>query len=248
MATQAAEEQRSIAFVIALKSGLHSDFEIVCGKDVYAVHKVIITALSPYFDNAVKFDAAGKEKEDERIEFPEDDPLLIKALVQFMYELDYDLPPLPQAALLHQTRPPPRVTSFLPPAPARCPHGFDHFFSCPKDHSKHAPEHLALHAALYTLADKYLMPALQDLCAEKFKDCAHLYCRTPEFPRAIEMIFAELPQGDVKMKMAVIETLTDQSSLCLEPKINALLHDHSDLSVGVIENAVKESNRINFPK
>ena len=73
-------------------------------------------------------------------------------------------------------------------APDRCRHGFDIADTCPEDSFKHAPEHFALHVALYTLADKYLMPPLQELCVEKLKECAHLHSRTEEFAHAIELI------------------------------------------------------------
>ncbi|CAI6302599.1 unnamed protein product [Periconia digitata] len=80
----------------ALESGIkslylpekYSDFTIVCGDDVFPVHKAIICPRSDYFAAAVKF---GKEASENKIVLSEDEPAIVKLMIQYFYKLNYKL-------------------------------------------------------------------------------------------------------------------------------------------------------------
>ncbi|KAF2251316.1 hypothetical protein BU26DRAFT_518009 [Trematosphaeria pertusa] len=72
-----------------LASGKHSDFVITCGDDVYNVHKAILCSQSDVFDAASRF---GKESEDGRMDLAEDEPEIVKYMIQYLYEEQYEVP------------------------------------------------------------------------------------------------------------------------------------------------------------
>ncbi|KAI8938336.1 hypothetical protein NX059_005987 [Plenodomus lindquistii] len=75
-----------------LTSGNYSDLTVKCGNDVYKVHKNIVCSRADFFARAIKF--GGKEAEENEIELPEDQPEVIKLLMQYLYESEYE-PRLP---------------------------------------------------------------------------------------------------------------------------------------------------------
>ncbi|KAF2107091.1 hypothetical protein BDV96DRAFT_673799 [Lophiotrema nucula] len=79
------ESQKSL-----LETGKFSDFVITCNGRTWHVHKAIIAQQCAFFDGATRF---GKSAEDNAIDLPEDDPDAVGYMLQYLYELDYDVPP-----------------------------------------------------------------------------------------------------------------------------------------------------------
>ncbi|KAF2107104.1 hypothetical protein BDV96DRAFT_590110 [Lophiotrema nucula] len=75
-----------------LSSGDYSDLKITCQGEVFNVHKVVVCNRVEFFARAIRF--PGKESNDANVDLPEDDPSVVKLLVQYMYEGEYD-PVLP---------------------------------------------------------------------------------------------------------------------------------------------------------
>ncbi|CAN9212009.1 unnamed protein product [Alternaria alternata] len=75
-----------------LKSGAYSDLTIACGSDTYKVHKVIICGRADFFARTLNF--GGKESESGIVDLPEDEPTIVKLLIQYLYEGEYE-PSLP---------------------------------------------------------------------------------------------------------------------------------------------------------
>lgn len=71
------------------KSSDYSDFKIICGNDVHKVHKAIVCSQSDFFAAACRF---GQEATNGEIRLQEDKPALVKAMIQYLYHLEYDLP------------------------------------------------------------------------------------------------------------------------------------------------------------
>ncbi|PVI05416.1 hypothetical protein DM02DRAFT_725114 [Periconia macrospinosa] len=69
-------------------SGKYSDLTIVCGDDVYPVHKAIICPRSDFFAAAVEF---GKEAAENKIDLSHDEPHIVKLMIQYFYKLSYEL-------------------------------------------------------------------------------------------------------------------------------------------------------------
>jgi hypothetical protein len=84
-----------------LDSGKYSDFVITCGFETFNVHKAVVCARSGFFERAERF-AVGRQAyqepraktEEGKVHLPEDEPEIIKLLIQYLYEGEYD-PKLP---------------------------------------------------------------------------------------------------------------------------------------------------------
>ncbi|KAL1596462.1 hypothetical protein SLS60_009108 [Paraconiothyrium brasiliense] len=73
-----------------LEFGKHSDFKITCGDKTWDVHKAIVCSQSDFLDAATRF--GGKETTEGVIDLSNDDPDVVGCMIQFMYEVDYQLP------------------------------------------------------------------------------------------------------------------------------------------------------------
>lgn len=84
---EASRQKVLVSLQGSLQTGNYSDLTVTCGQDIYKVHKVIICSRAVFFANAIKF--PGKESEDDTIDLPEDEPEIIKLLMQYLYEGEY---------------------------------------------------------------------------------------------------------------------------------------------------------------
>ncbi|CAN9451290.1 unnamed protein product [Alternaria alternata] len=71
-----------------LKSGAYSDLTITCGNDTHKVHKVIVCERAEFFARTLKF--GGTESESSIIDLPEDEPKVVKLLIQYLYGGEYE--------------------------------------------------------------------------------------------------------------------------------------------------------------
>ncbi|KAI4945147.1 hypothetical protein J4E91_008124 [Alternaria rosae] len=85
---EAAQKQALASLKGILKSGAYSDLTITCGSDMYKVHKVIVCERAKFFARAIKF--GGQESENGTVGLPEDEPAIVKLLVQYLYEGEYE--------------------------------------------------------------------------------------------------------------------------------------------------------------
>ncbi|KAF2134922.1 hypothetical protein P153DRAFT_329795 [Dothidotthia symphoricarpi CBS 119687] len=83
------QKQLLASFKGLLKSGAYSDLTVTCGDDSYKVHRVIVCERADFFARAIKF-GGQKEAENRTIDLPEDDPDVIKLLIQYLYEGEYE--------------------------------------------------------------------------------------------------------------------------------------------------------------
>ncbi|OAL00252.1 hypothetical protein IQ06DRAFT_347635 [Phaeosphaeriaceae sp. SRC1lsM3a] len=94
-------EELAVELKALLVSGEYSDLEITCGDDSYKVHKAIVCSRSTFFRKAVNF-PVGKEAADNSINLSDDDAMVVKLLIDFFYESEYE-PKLPTIARETQT-------------------------------------------------------------------------------------------------------------------------------------------------
>ncbi|KAJ4984238.1 BTB/POZ domain-containing protein [Stagonosporopsis vannaccii] len=76
------------SFKDSMTSGAYSDLTITCGSDIYKVHKVVVCGRADFFARAVKF--GGQESQTGEIHLPKDEPEVIKLLIRYLYEGEYE--------------------------------------------------------------------------------------------------------------------------------------------------------------
>ena len=77
---------------------------------------------------------------------------------------------------------------------------------CPRARPKDDKSQLLIHSKLYSLADKYDIPGLQDLAAAKFKAACADFWHTEAFPVVAEHVFISTPDTDTGLR-AIVKTL-----------------------------------------
>ncbi|KAF2648423.1 hypothetical protein K491DRAFT_784088 [Lophiostoma macrostomum CBS 122681] len=94
MASQSRLDELVESNRLLLESGKHSDFIVTCGNDTYNVHKAIICPRCDFFDGASRFGKASSviEAENNAVELVDDDPEIVKHMMQYIYTLDYEVP------------------------------------------------------------------------------------------------------------------------------------------------------------
>ncbi|KAL1993463.1 hypothetical protein VTN49DRAFT_3412 [Thermomyces lanuginosus] len=68
----------------------YSDLTIVCGTEKFAVHRCIVCPRSQFFARAC--DGDYQESASREIHLPDDDPIVVKKVIQYLYTLDYSVP------------------------------------------------------------------------------------------------------------------------------------------------------------
>ncbi|KAF2790359.1 hypothetical protein K505DRAFT_340489 [Melanomma pulvis-pyrius CBS 109.77] len=233
-----------------LQDGKHSDFTIICGDDIYKVHKIVIASLSQHFRRAIEF---GKEKEENSITLHDDDHDLVKLMIQFMYTIDYDVTTISSAsaagaasaALAIRVAREADLGHLLDPNHCEyfCLHGFRRQgdSECPQLLNTASAQDLVTHAELYSLADKYMMQSLKDLCIEKFKMCCHHYYYYSEaLSDAIEAVYENTPGTDLGLRDVVVELLCQKPELLNKDVIKETLKQYNELTIAVLMQKGKE--------
>ncbi|KAH7366587.1 hypothetical protein BKA66DRAFT_193310 [Pyrenochaeta sp. MPI-SDFR-AT-0127] len=244
-----------------LETGEYSDLTITCGDDTYHVHKLLVCSQSSFFKKAEKF-PVGKEAAEAKIDLPEDEPAVVKLLIQFLYEGEYE-PKLPDSEYRKAdgsyTVTAPKVSRFHYQFPHTCRRGCPapDYDVCPHHSCKHdtckekcenficavctAPPppdggaaQLLLHAQLYESGDKYDIPALKHLAREKFDRAAKSFWNADEFSHAVEHACLTTPESDFGLRDIIINTISAHIELLNKPSIIQLLKTQTGLAYGVL--------------
>ncbi|KAI8938333.1 hypothetical protein NX059_005984 [Plenodomus lindquistii] len=237
-------------------SGDFTDLTIVCGKDVYHVHKVVVCALSPVFLKAMKF--PGKEAEENKIDLSQSDPAIVKLLVQFIYEAEYapklSTTPVAPGAIIDGDR------TVVQNVPHRCTTG-----SCYADQDARRLQvcqhhicgkqcnyncmsfrcdvclwidgdasQLLVHAKMYQMADIYDILGLKKLCINKFQRACLFHWDSLDFVRATKHVFESTPEHDQGLRNIVCNTISQHIGLLDKPGIELLMTECNALVFGVL--------------
>ncbi|EXK28680.1 hypothetical protein FOMG_15139 [Fusarium oxysporum f. sp. melonis 26406] len=92
MALQSAQSKALVE-----RTGDYSDLVISCGKDQYRVHKAIICPRSDFLKAA--FDGEFKEAQTGTIDLPDDDPVAVRMMIEYLY---HDIYAPPAGAGIHR--------------------------------------------------------------------------------------------------------------------------------------------------
>ncbi|KAI4639935.1 hypothetical protein J4E93_008734 [Alternaria ventricosa] len=235
---EAARNQLYLTFKNLLASGKFSDLTVTCGPDSYKVHKNVVCSRAEFFSRAVKF--GGKETEQGSVDLPEDEPAIVKLMMQYIYEGEYD-PALPDNELGGSTKitvpptpTPPHKKSrvarqmFVPATPTSFPHS-----SLPIPGTS---TQLMVHAKLYEIADKYDVVGLKELVIEKFKRACHSFWNDPSFANAAHHVFSTTPEHDKGLRDIVSKTIAEHmAELVKKPEVEALLTEFNGLAFGLLK-------------
>ncbi|KAI4622193.1 hypothetical protein J4E83_004933 [Alternaria metachromatica] len=226
---EAARNQLHLTFKNLLASGEFSDLTVTCGPDSYKVHKNVVCSRAEFFSRAVKF--GGKETEQGSVDLPEDEPAIVKLMMQYIYEGEYD-PTLPDNRLSNSMQPECHHTCrgftcglcyVAPTAPTALP-------------IPGSPTQLMVHAKLYEIADKYDVVGLKELVIEKFKRACHSFWNDPSFAAAAHHVFSTTPEHDKGLRDIVSKTIAEHmTELVKKPEVEALLTEFNGLAFGLLK-------------
>jgi len=263
-----------------LASGDFSDFVITCGDDRYDVHKMIVCTRSEFFARAVKFGGkvcflcvgdvyalsertsnATQETNEGKVDLPEDEPAIVKLLVQYLYEGEYRLesPDGPGFRVVNAagsgTTPDEQIeyTCDFPHTcdganegcmePVICPHhtcGLHCESACIKflcsecTETIEPPEQLLTHAKMYEIGDQYGVQGLKELSRKKSSKGCPLLWKADDFAMAANHAFSTTAENDEGLRAIVIGTILEHMELIRKPEIQALMVEFSSLALGVL--------------
>ncbi|KAF2867321.1 hypothetical protein BDV95DRAFT_502708, partial [Massariosphaeria phaeospora] len=231
-----------------LESGAYSDLIITCGSDSYKVHKAVVCTQANFFARAIKVYL--KEADEALVDLPEDDPSIIKLLVQYLYEAEYaPVSPVetPNALLNHLSTIIKTLRSQQPYDRNRnyCRYKCSRFIceECcppPKHASTSSSDQLLLHAKMYKVAEKYSVTGLKLLAEEKFARAAAEYWNTADFITAAHYAFTTTVESDkglredAGLRDIVISTIAKSMTLITRPEIQSLMNEYQGLALQVL--------------
>ncbi|KAI4666975.1 uncharacterized protein J4E79_001656 [Alternaria viburni] len=201
----AAQQQALASLKGLLESGAYSDLTISCNGDTYKVHKNIVCDKIDFFTRAIRF--GGKESQNDVVDLPEDDPAVVRRLIQYLYEAEY--------------------TPLLPDV--------DSTGSTPFTNKTNRPNQPLLHAKIYEIADKYEVKGLKDLAREKFKRSCEQFWDNDVFAVAAHHVFSTTPDSDKGLRDLVSLTISKHMCLMDKPEIEALLTEFNGLAFGLLK-------------
>ncbi|KAH9826499.1 BTB/POZ domain [Teratosphaeria destructans] len=109
----------------------------------------------------------------------------------------------------------------------------------PYDHEEaETPEdetHLLLHARVYSLAEKYDIPALKELARQKFETALACHYDSPELPEAIEEVYCSTIDTDRGLRTIVMQLFANHPQLATTPDINALINELPSLAMDLFK-------------
>ncbi|KAL6167145.1 hypothetical protein ACJQWK_06591 [Exserohilum turcicum] len=211
---EAAKKQLMSSLKKSLASGQYSDLKITCGPDSYNVHKVIVCERAEFFARAIKF--GGRESNNSTIDLPKDEPAIIKLLIQYLYEGEYDHS-LPNECHSHIKE----TARFHDPA-----------------------EQLVTHTKMYEIADKYNVVGLKDLVIEKFSRACEQFWYDTYFAIAAHRAYSTTPDNDRGLRDIVCKTIAqNMGALIKKPSVEALLTEFKGLARDLLKLKIDEGWR-----
>ena len=193
-----------------------------------------------------------KESAEHKVDLPGDDPVIVKLLIQFLYECEYEpkLPnefggriPLivPVSRSYHYTFPHTcertgvcdssnwRVCNHHRCSESLCGNDCRGFIceKCTGVSDTSSPDDLLLHAKMYEIADKYDVSGLKILSREKFSRSCIKYWDHGVFPIAFEYALSSTPDKDQGLREVLCRTIVAHTTLLDQATTERILSEHS---------------------
>ncbi|EZG02978.1 hypothetical protein H106_06508 [Trichophyton rubrum CBS 735.88] len=174
-----------------LRYGSYSDMEIVCNGFTFKAHRAVVCTQSDFFNAA--FNGGFKEAKSRTVELPDDDSETIERVLSFLYLQEYD----EKGHLM-------ALDSQITVAPSSTDGS-----SARNDEEQSKTTDAGLNnAQVYVAADKFGIPLLQALAAEKFTRWAHSNWNSKEFLQDIEEIMIISPPHDRTLRNILADIIS----------------------------------------
>ena len=158
-----------------------------------------------------------KEAETGVITLPDDDPEIVKLMIDYFYTLDYS----PSSGLRIA-----KGKKQVVPAgkePVESPQGPD------------GTSHLITLAKMYAIADKYDIKGLQSLSRDKFKLAAANNWNHCDLPLAIYAVYTSTPDSNMGLRDIVVNLISDHMSLMRKPEVEAVVRESNGLAFDLLK-------------
>ncbi|KAI9367463.1 BTB/POZ protein [Aspergillus egyptiacus] len=209
--------------------GLYSDMNVVCEGFTFNVHQAILCPQSSFFKAAMEGEF--EEAKTRTINLPADDLETIERVLSFLYLEDYSVDS-------HTVD----IKGGSSPEPTQVPTPLaESYISVEEAAAFSEPDN---HIQVYLAADKFGIPALKTLSAERLKAWANKNWQSPAFLQAIQDIRAVAPAHDSQLKDILVDVVAGNiNPLIANGAIISVLGDSESLATAVLAQ-LSQSGRI----
>jgi hypothetical protein len=213
------------------KSGDYSDSKIVCGPDVYYVHKAIICPQSDFFRAACSPDTFQEGLSGiVRLPFnPGRDMATLKAPIK-ADEFDWDLDVEDTTAIKFMIH-----YFYHHDYPSGLPRHPNHNEITAENAAKGV---LATHSQMYAMGDKYQIPGLKTLAVRKFRSFWRETCAG--FATAIVIAFMSTPEADQRLRNAIVYIIGECGVTASEEVVDDTVKDIPELLYALYRKLLEE--------
>ncbi|KUJ17753.1 uncharacterized protein LY89DRAFT_747592 [Mollisia scopiformis] len=234
-----------------LDTGKYGDLIIKCSKEVFNVHRNVVCVHSKPF--AAMVDGPFLEATSGVIDLGDDDPEIIRLVLNFMYKGDYSDGRQPEGSTSQRLS-----TSRGSIDPGYLDLSSSDEFSkavqakrakistpAPKKGStatevpgtsQPAPSALIINAKVYASAEMWDIPALKTLAAKKYKEALPQVGFPEDFIDSLESMYNNLPENDLKLKVIALDFVGKHyKGLVKRDEFLNLCSKNGDVAVSVLK-------------
>lgn len=223
-----------------LETGEYSDLKVICGAKTYDLHKAFVCAQSGFFAGGARFAASGFTSRPGELDLTGDDPEAVEHMINFLYKQDYlqksssvdAAPRRPKIKLDRSQFEDPLLATAMgcgmlnakeikrPDTPVED----DKMVSTTEDEEiDDEAWQLVVHARVYALADKCLIPSLKHLAAQKFIDQIAQHYDSPAFAMACEEVYESTLDSDRGLRDPILDLLIQNPAVAARDDVKEVM-------------------------
>ncbi|KAI0859964.1 BTB/POZ protein [Xylaria cubensis] len=223
--------------------GKYSDLTISCGGKEHQVHKALVCTRSDFFAAACRDFTEGHKQV---VNLPDDDPNAVEIMVYYLYHGDYHAPQhttsrdqITQDNTSTPLSPKPVVNTteqllVREPSPDSTLDGMTADYTPSILGPQSISVDLALHAAVYAVAEKYTIQGLKNLAMRKFKRTATEYWDSNDFLEAVRGAYTCTADTNQGLKDIVVTILHEHPVLLDKEETQLILKESNMLAYDLV--------------